>query len=256
MADNFEEMGITELKIDKGIDLDDLQAAENKRILVVDDDPKDVTLLKRVLINEGYNVSGARSGSEALQKLNEVKPDLIILDLLMPGMNGEETLKAIHQQINIPVIMVSAVDRRDEIVRMLHNGVDDYITKPFDEGELLARVVAVLRRSENNHPTSAAKFPSLDLVVNFDSYEVIYHKSRIQLTGKMFEVLEILARNAPRVVNYQELTTRIWEENTPPVRNRLKYLIYLLRQEFLKIDPATEVIENIDRLGYKLCSDR
>ncbi len=240
----------------KGVDLDDLRSSENKRILVVDDDPKDITLLKRVLINEGYSVSGARSGVEALEKLGEVKPSLIILDMLMPGMDGEETLSAIHQKINLPVIMVSAVDEREEIVRMLHKGVDDYITKPFDENELLARVEAVLRRSENNHPTSAVKFPSLDLSISFDSYEVIYHKIRIQLTGKMFEVLEILARNAPRVVNYHELTSRIWGENTPAVRNRLKYLIYLLRQEFLKIDPTTEVIENIDRLGYKLCSDR
>lgn len=88
-----------------------------------------------------------------------------------------------------------------------------------------------------------------------DTYEVIYQNSRIHLTGKMFDVLALLVRNAPRVVNYQELTMKVWGENTPAVRNRLKYLVYLLRKEFLAIDPSVEVFENIDRLGYRLCSN-
>ncbi|MBP8997773.1 MAG: response regulator transcription factor [Anaerolineaceae bacterium] len=238
-----------------GIDLDQQELLQRKRILVIDDDTANVNLLKRIFISNGYNVSGAASGAEALKKLTDVQPSLVILDLLMPEMSGEDTLTAIHQVMDVPVIVLSAVGRKETVVQLLQNGVDDYITKPFDELELLARVNAVLRRSEHTSPDHLFIFPSLRLKIDLDTYEVNYHDRRIQLTGKMFEVLALLARNAPRVVNYQDLTMKVWGENTIAVRNRLKYLVYLLRKEFLAIDPSVEVLENIDRLGYRLCSN-
>ncbi len=243
-------------KQSKGLDLDQIQITNRRRILVVDDEAENVTLLKRIFMNEGFNVSGARSGAEALDKLVEISPTLVLLDMLMPDMNGAETFERIRKVMNVPVVIVSAVDQKDEIIRLLHMGADDYVTKPFNEAELIARVNAVLRRSERAGMISALSFPSLNLTIDFETYEVVYHNARIQLTGKMFEVLALLARNAPRVVNYHEITHKVWGENTPSVRNRLKYLIYLLRQEFLKIKPGNDVIENIDRLGYRLCSDK
>lgn len=237
-----------------GIDLDEIHPVERKRILVVDDEPENITLLKRIFMNEGYNVSGATNGKEALTKLINITPSLVVLDLIMPGMDGEETFDAIRKIMNVPVVILSAVNQKEEIVRLLQKGVDDYVTKPFDDAELLARVNAVLRRSERSATINALSFPSLELIIDLESYEVTYHGSRIQLTGKMFEVLALLAKNAPRVVNYPDLTHKIWGENTPAVRNRLKYLVYLLRQEFLKIDSEHDIIENIDRLGYKLAA--
>ena len=219
---------------DVGIDLDEQQPVNRKRVLVVDDEPGSVNLLKRIYMSNGYNVSGASSGQEALKKLTDIHPSLVILDLLMPEMDGEETLMAIRQ---------------------VQSGVDDYITKPFDEVELLARTNAVLRRAERYTPDHTFSFPSISLTIDLDTYEVMYCNTRIQLTGKMFDVLALLARNAPKVVNYQELTLKVWGENTPAVRNRLKYLVYLLRKEFLAIEPSLEVFENIDRLGYRLCSN-
>lgn len=240
---------------DMGIDLDEQQPVNRKRVLVIDDEPTSVNLLKRIFMSNGFNVSGAFSGQEALKKLTNVHPSLVILDLLMPEMTGEDTLTAIRQVMNVPVIVLSAVDEKAKIVKMLQSGVDDYITKPFDEVELLARVNAVLRRAERYTPDHTFSFPAIALTIDLDTYEVIYHNTRIQLTGKMFDVLALLARNAPKVVNYQELTLKVWGENSPAVRNRLKYLVYLLRKEFLAIEPASEVFENIDRLGYRLCSN-
>lgn len=256
MSDNvIQTSSIRKTIEDVGIDLDEQKPVNRKRVLVIDDEPGSVNLLKRIYMSNGFNVSGASSGHEALKKLTDIHPSLIILDLLMPEMNGEETLLAIRQVMNVPVIVLSAVDDKNRIVQMLQSGVDDYITKPFDEVELLARTNAVLRRAERYTPDHTFSFPSISLTIDLDTYEVMYCNTRIQLTGKMFDVLALLARNAPKVVNYQELTLKVWGENTPAVRNRLKYLVYLLRKEFLAIEPSLEVFENIDRLGYRLCSN-
>jgi len=246
--------GNTASALGSGVDLDDLEPINRRRILVVDDEPDTITLLKHIFISAGFNVAGALSGKEAIKKINDINPSIIILDLLMPEMDGKQTLDAIRKVNDIPVIVLSAVNQKEEIVNLLQNGVDDYITKPFDTAEVTARVHAVLRRAEKPVILNVLSFPSVDLIIDLETYEVTYKGSTIQLTGKMFEVLALLAKSAPRVVNYQELTEKVWGENTASVRNRLKYLVYLLRQEFLKIDEKTELIENIDRLGYKLAT--
>ncbi len=238
-----------------GVDLDEIEPVNRRRILVVDDEPDTITLLKHLFINDGFNVAGALSGKEALKKINDINPSIIILDLLMPEMDGKQTLEAIRKVNDIPVIVLSAVNQKEEIINLLEHGVDDYITKPFNGNEVTARVHAVLRRAEKPMVINVLSFPGVDLIIDLETYEVTYKGKTIQLTGKMFEVLALLARSAPKVVNYQELSEKVWGENSASVRNRLKYLIYLLRQEFLKIDEKTDLIENIDRLGYKLITD-
>lgn len=239
-----------------GVDLDSLKQVERKTVMVVDDEPDTIMLLKHIFINNGFNVSGALSGKEALRKLVDVNPSIIILDLLMPEMDGMETLDEIHKISNIPVIILSAVDRKDDIVKALKAGTDDYVTKPFNNDELIARVNSVLRRAEKTSSISSINFPEVDLLIDLKTYEVTYNGRRIQLTGKMFEVLTLLAKNAPKVVNYQDIAESVWGENSTSVRNRLKYLVYLLRKEFLVVDPNFEIIQNIDRLGYKLVVNR
>lgn len=239
-----------------GVDLDNLQQKDRKTLMVVDDEPDTVTLIKHIFINSGFNVSGASGGKEALAKFAEVNPSIVILDLLMPDMNGMQTLEEIRKISDIPVIILSAVDRKDEIVKMLHAGTDDYITKPFNADEIVARVNTVLRRAEKQTVVSTLSFPDVQLTIDLKTYEVTYHEQKIQLTGKMFEVLAILARSAPKVVNYQDIADEVWGENTTSVRNRLKYLVYLLRKEFLQIDESQEIIQNIDRLGYKLMTKK
>lgn len=242
-------------EIRSGIDLDAQHQLSQKRILVVDHDPVGVSQLKRTFMGYGYNVSGATSGPEMLKKMNLIHPSLVILDFGDPDIEGEQLLRDIRAEMDVPVIILSEVSDKGTIVRLLQDGVDDYITKPYDEAILLARVQAVLRRTERHLPDHVFSFADLDLSIDLDTYEVRFHNDRMHLTGKMFDVLALLARNAPRVVNYQELTMKVWGENTPAVRNRLKYLVYLLRKQFLEIYPGVEVFENIDRLGYRLCTN-
>jgi two-component system, OmpR family, alkaline phosphatase synthesis response regulator PhoP len=238
-----------------GIDLDQAVPNDRHRILVVDDEPDTVTLLKHVLIRDGYDVSGATSGKEALVKINEVKPSLVLLDLMMPGMDGWETFHQMQLVNDLPVIVISALAQSQYIVKALELGADDYITKPFEQAEVKARVNAVLRRAAKPKVMNRIGFSDIQLLVDLDTQEISYHGKRIQLTGKMFEVLALLAKKAPHVATYDEILNAVWGENNTAARNRLKYLVYLLRNEFNRVDPAKEIIENVDRLGYRLCPD-
>jgi DNA-binding response OmpR family regulator len=251
MALNPDTVGVIK-NSEQGIDLDRSIAEERLRILVVDDEPDTVMLLKQVLIRDGHDVSGATSGKEALAKINEIKPSLVLLDLMMPDMDGWETFASIQKVNDLPVIVISALTQTQYVVKALENGADDYITKPFDHAEVKARVNAVLRRAGKPRVINRIAFPNVQLLIDLDTQEITYHGKRNQLTGKMFEVMAYLARKAPHVATYTELLNDIWGENNTSARNRLKYLIYLLRNEFTGIKTGREIIENVDRLGYRL----
>jgi len=238
-----------------GIDLDALQGEKRARVLVIDDEADTVTLLKMIFQREGFDVSGALSGSDALNKLADVQPALILLDLMMPGMDGWETFTKLREITDIPVIVISALGQTETIVKALQMGVDDYVTKPFNQAEVIARSQALLRRAGSAKELKRMVFSSIEMVLDLDTQEVFYRGERIQLTGKMFEVMLILARSAPKVVTYDEITMQIWGQTGVAVRNRLKYLVYLLRQEFNLVDGELGVIRNIDRLGYKLMTE-
>lgn len=236
-----------------GADLDEVYASNRKRILVVEDEPDTVLLLKHILRSAGYNVLGATSGQEALKKFSEVKPNLVLLDLMMPGMDGWETYHYLRQMSDVPVMILSAVASKDEVVRALRMGVDDYLTKPFINAEVVARVEAILRRSHSTaQEVDRLLFPEVDLIIDFRTQEVIHCEEHIQLTGREFAILSLLARNAPAIVAYHEIAMQIWEEDTAEARNRIKYLVHLLRRKFQRLPGKPNFIENVDRLGYKL----
>jgi DNA-binding response OmpR family regulator len=174
---------------------------------------------------------------------------------MMPELDGWQTFQQIHELEDIPVIVISALTQSETIVKALQMGADDYITKPFDQAEVNARINAVLRRASKPRVFTRLGFSEIQLVIDLETQEITYQGNRIQLTGKMFEVLEILAKNAPHVTSYEDIATRVWGENNPSVRNRLKYLIYLLRLEFERIDKNHNLIKNVDRLGYKLVTE-
>ncbi len=239
-----------------GVDLDQLMLKDRPRILIVDDESDTIAILKHLFVNHGFDVSGAVSGKDALSKLAEVSPSLILLDIMMPEMDGWQTFENLRTLSNVPVIVVSAVSQSDYIVKALQMGVDDYITKPFNTAEIVARVNNVLRRVNRKSSINRLGFPDIQLILDLETQEIFYQGKRIQLTGKMFEVLAMLARNAPHLVNYNDLTSQIWNENSPSARNRLKYLVYLLRQELNEVDDAHDIIKNVDRLGYKLVTTK
>lgn len=236
-----------------GADLDEVYASNRKRVLVIEDEPDTVMLLKHILRTAGYNVLGAYSGQEALKKFSEVKPNLVLLDLMMAGMDGWETYSYLRQMSDVPVMVISAISNKEEIVRALRLGVDDYITKPFVNAEVVARVEAILRRAQGTSvEVDRLLFPEIDLIVDFRTQEILHANQRIQLTGREFAILSLLARHAPAIVAYHDIAMAIWEEDSAEARNRIKYLVHLLRRKFQQLPGKPDFIENVDRLGYKL----
>ena len=240
------------MQVLSGVDLDDVYASERHSILVVEDEPDTVMLLKHILRSGGFNVMGALTGAEAIKKCAEIKPDLIILDLMMPDMDGWETYRYLRQMTDTPVIVISAIGNKEEIVKALRMGVDDYITKPFFNAEVIARAQAVLRRYGKTDEISRLVFPDVDLVIDFQAQKVTLRGQGVPLTNKEFAVLTVLARHAPEVVNYQTIAQQVWGMDTADVRKRIKYLVYIIRRKFQRLNPEHELISNVDRLGYKM----
>jgi DNA-binding response OmpR family regulator len=153
---------------------------------------------------------------------------------------------------NVPVIVVSAITKKEEVVRGLQMGFDDYVTKPFFPPELVARVKTVLRRSADDKPLSVQIFPEIDLSIDSETREVILNGNSIPLTSREFSVLNALARKAPRMVRYEEIAADIWNGEGTKIRNRIKYLVYLLRQKLEKDPNNPRIILNREGLGYSL----
>lgn len=237
----------------RGVDLDTIQSRSTaRRALIVDDDPDTVDLIKIIFRNAGMDVIGAFSGKEAIQKCSDSIPSVILLDLMMPDMDGWETFSNIRQMTDAPVIVVSADTKKENVVRGLNSGFDDYVTKPFFPPELVARVNTVLRRSKAGSPVTRRVYPEIQMSIDFETHELILRGEEIHLSSREFALLEVLALKAPRLVRYEEIAQKIWEKDNYKVRNRIKYLIYLLRQK-IEIDPNDpQLIVNREGLGYQL----
>jgi len=235
-----------------GIDLDELSAIVHQRILIVDDEPDTILLLKGILRSAGYDVLSAYSGNEAVKKCKASNPDLVLLDLMMPEMDGWETMRYIRDMADIPIIIISSISTKDDVVRALQIGVDDYLVKPFFSAEVIARIKAVLRRASKPPEITRFVFPQARLKIDLSTQAVEFEDREIHLTPKEFAVLSALAKQAPSIVGYHEISTAVWGEDSDDAHKRTKYLIYLLRKKFLAVDPECNIILNIDRLGYKL----
>jgi len=235
-----------------GIDLDEMYSPDRQRVLVVEDDPDTVSLLKQIFRMSGFDVFSATSGREALKKCAELSPALVVLDLMMPDMDGWETFEYLRQMMDVPVIVVSALGSKEDVVKALHLGVDDYVTKPFFNAELVERSRAVLRRAGARHPVNRLVFPKVGLVIDLNTQEVTLQGQKIYLTNKEFSILSILAKSSPELVSYHKIAQAIWGEDNLKTRQRMKYLVYLLRRKFESVDAKLPLIINVGRLGYKL----
>jgi DNA-binding response OmpR family regulator len=236
-----------------GTDLDEFYASQRPRVLIVEDDQETIALLKQILRSAGFDVMSAPNGSEALRKFHSVMPDLVLLDLMMPEMDGWEMLRQLREVSQTPVVVLTALDNKENLVNCLSQGADDYVTKPFYRAEVIARIHAVLRRAQRPQQSQRFTFPKIGLMLDSQSREVRYKNERIPLTAKEFDVLATLAKNAPEVVSYQALAEAVWGRDLPQARQRIKFLVYLLRQKLGQVDDqGANLIINIDRLGYKL----
>lgn len=239
-----------------GIDLDRLLFRyRQQRALIIDDEIESVNMTKMILMSAGIDVSGAYTAREALEKLPLVKPDVILLDLLMPETSGYELYHQLHKFTQTPIVIVSARAQTEDIVNGLEIGAADYVTKPFRAAELIARVRTAMLHVAPKPANTIIEFPSIDLRINMSAREVSIRDKVIFLPEKEYQVLDLLARYAPSAVRKETFTQEIWGENNEKAQKRVKYLIFLLRQK-LELDPTqARLIVNHDRFGYRLVTN-
>jgi two-component system response regulator RegX3 len=224
------------------------------RILVVEDEKSFAEPLAYLLGREGYEVEIAADGNEAITKFDKSGADLVLLDLMLPGINGTEVCRQIRTTSNVPIIMLTAKDDEVDKVVGLELGADDYVTKPYSSRELLARVRAVLRRGGESLGNSGdARLVEVgQLKLDADRHLVTFNNENISLPLKEFELLEFLMRNAGRVLTRDQLIDRIWGSDYVGDTKTLDVHIKRLRSKFEK-DPANpELIQTVRGLGYKL----
>lgn len=215
-------------------------------ILIIDDDIHINEMLEEVLIQEGYQVSHAYSGTEALLFLANEKPDLILLDLMLPGLTGEEVLPQIEKN---PVIVMSAKVEVKDKVALLLNGAEDYITKPFEIEELLARIVVQLRKS--TRPDSSEKLMYREITVNMVTHEAWVGEHEVKLTKTEFAILKILLEHPKQVITKTVLLDRVSEETPDCMESSLRVHISNLRKKLREIS-GKDYIEAVWGIGFKM----
>lgn len=245
-----------EVQASAGLDLDAVQELGSQRVvMVVEDDPDTLNLLKLTLRRAGMNVVGATDGKQALRKWVDANPNIVLLDLMMPEMDGWETLGQLRAITDAPIIILSALSQKDFIVRGLKEGADDYVAKPFVGDEVVARIEAAIRRYGSTQPASTLVFPDQGLSIDLQSHQVTLREQLIDLTPREFAVLEILARQHPKPVSYETLAREVWGEDNEKIRERIKWIVYLLRQKIEQNPSHPELILNKTRFGYQLASE-
>ncbi len=223
-----------------------------EKILIVDDDEKITSMLRRSLAFEGYSVIIAHHGVEGLQKCSESQPDLMILDVMMPQLSGWDVVQRLREAgIKIPVLMLTAKDDVSDRVKGLDTGADDYLIKPFALEELLARIRVLLRRtSENTHSTSN-RISYGELTLDLDAREAYRSQYRLELTTKEFDLLYLFISNPRRVLSKNTLMDKIWGYDYSGESNVLEVYIALLRQK-MEENGQKRLIQTVRGAGYVL----
>ena len=204
------------------------------KILVVDDEPQIRRMMRATLTSSGHQVDEARTGEEALEKFREFLPDLVLLDLNMPGMGGVEACKSIRDGSDVPIIILTVRNTEKEKVEALDAGADDYVSKPFGMQELLARIRAALRRAPSSAESGPQGFVSEDLEIEFASRRVRVHDKNVRLTPKEFELLRHLVAHGGKPVPHRELLQAVWGPDYGDETDYLRVFINHLRK---KIEP-------------------
>ncbi len=227
------------------------------RILVVDDEPRMIHFIRLNLEHDGFEVAEAANGLAALQQLRDTLPDLVLLDIAMPELDGFETLRMMREISSVPVIMLTARGDEDDRVRGLELGADDYVTKPFSPRELVSRVRAVLRRTEIAAPAEKATIQVDErLSINFDRREVLVEGRPVKLRPTEYRLLYHLVQNAGWVVPHDQLLAKVWGYEYREETHYLRLYINYLRQK-LEPDPANPRYILTERgVGYRFVDFR
>ena len=217
-----------------------------KNIMIVDDDIHIGNMLEELLVKEGYRVSRAYSGTEAMLYLSYNMPDIILLDLMLPGLSGEEILTKIK---GAPVIVVSAKTGVNDKVKLLLDGAADYITKPFDTKELLARIQVQLRNASS--PAKAEKLEFGDIIMDTDAHSVSVCNNLVRLTKTEYAILKLLLKNPSQVITKSVILDRISEDTPDCMESSLKVHISNLRKK-LREAGGGDCIEAVWGIGFKM----
>ncbi|HRU97753.1 MAG TPA: response regulator transcription factor [Ruminococcus sp.] len=220
-----------------------------KKILIIEDDQDINDMLRLLLTQNGYETVSAYSGTEGLL-VHGKDIDLILLDIMLPGKNGDEIIKSLKEKNPVPVIVTSAVHDVRKKVDMFALGADDYITKPFHNEELLARISVRLRN--NTSQGGESKLTYKDITIDKDDYSVICHGKQCDLSRLEFDLLAILMENIGRTCTKTSIYDRVWDYETSADDNALNVHISKLRKKLKECNPDEDYIETVWSIGYRL----
>jgi two-component system KDP operon response regulator KdpE len=221
------------------------------KILVVDDEPQIRRVMKVILIGEQYEVVEARSGETALVRFREFLPDLVLLDLNMPGLGGLETCREIRETSEVPIIILTVRQEEQRKIELLDAGADDYITKPFSKKELLARIRAAMRRSPLSMTSGPHSFISEDLEIDFNARKIRAGKKTVRLTPKEFDLLRYLVSQAGKPVPHRELLQAVWGPDYGDQTDYLRVFITHLRKKIERNPAKPQYILTEPWVGYR-----
>jgi two-component system KDP operon response regulator KdpE len=225
-------------------------SVDGVRILVVDDEKQIRRMLRAALEGYGYDIAEAASGHEGLSQTSIFHPDVIILDLGLPDIDGIEVIERLREWTQVPVIVLSVREHEDDKIKALDVGADDYVTKPFSMGELLARLRAALRRTAGSEDTPILVFGELSIDISHRNVSV--RGEEVKLTPTEYEVLKYLAQQAGRVVTHRQLLKAVWGSNYQEHSQYLRVYVGQLRRK-LEVDPSQPAyIITEPGVGYRL----
>jgi DNA-binding response OmpR family regulator len=224
-----------------------------KRILVVDDEPKIVEVVKSYLESSGYKSYEAYDGKQAFELFGKVNPSLVILDLMLPDITGEEICRTLRKKSRVPIIMLTAKIEEENILKGLDIGADDYVTKPFSPRQLLARVAALLRRADGNETalTGILSFNNDDLILDYKNYVVKKHGIEVNLTPNEYKMLMTIARYPKKAFTREELISIVIGEDFEGFDRTIDTHIKNIRQK-IETDPRSpQYILTVHGVGYR-----
>ncbi|WP_072396234.1 response regulator transcription factor [Hyphomicrobium sp. CS1GBMeth3] len=224
------------------------------RILIVDDEPQILRFLKPSLAAAGYDVVAATTGKDALKAAATLSPQVIVLDLGLPDMDGKDVIRELRSWSRTPILVLSARDREAEKIESLDLGADDYINKPFGIGELTARLRAALRHAAQQ-ASEQTQFKAGSLEVDVLAHKVTRDGAPVKLTPKEFDLLAILVRNAGRVLTHRQILTAVWGPAHTEDLQYLRVFVGQLRQKLRPSPDAPELILTEPGIGYRLAID-
>ena len=227
------------------------------KILIVEDEANICTFVKAVLETNGYKVLDARNGSVGKAMYLSHNPDLIILDLGLPDIDGTEIIREVRKDSNIPIIVLSARNHENDKVEALDLGANDYVTKPFGTEELLARVRAALRSSRmaENEKAAVDKINIRDMVINCEARQIFIDNTEIKLTQTEYNIVELLAMHSGRVMTYSEIVKKIWGYSDSGSIKKLQVNMANIRKKLGEKPGENKYIQNELGVGYRMTSD-